>query len=87
MEFCLLGDTENVGARLEQLGKQHGGEAPGCCTIILSEPSWRLLDGAFPGLRIGEVVLRNRSARIAAWRIDSRAVRMLAAQPDAVRAS
>lgn len=75
MEFCLLGDTANVGARLEQLGKQHGGEGPGSCTIILGEPSWRLLDGALPGLRIGEVALRNRMAPMAAWRIDDRAVR------------
>ncbi len=85
MEFCLLGDTANVGARLEQLGKQHGGEGPGSCTIILGEPSWRLLEGMLPGLCIGEVALRNRSARMTAWRIDSRAVRELAMRPDAVR--
>src|SRR3712207_2162796 len=73
MEFCLLGDTANVGARLEQLGKQHGGEGPRSCTIILGEPSWRLLAGAIPGLRIGEVAPRNRAAPMAAWRIDRRA--------------
>src|SRR3712207_5139241 len=85
MEFCLLGDTANVGARLEQLGKQHGGEGPGSCTIILGEPTWRLLDGTIPGARIGEVALRNRAARMAAWRIDSRAVRApAAAAADAV---
>ena len=69
MEFCLLGDTANVGARLEQLGKQHGGG--GCCTVLVGEPTWRLLGGAFPGRRIGELSLRNREARLAAWRIDS----------------
>ncbi len=73
MEYCLLGDTANVGARLEQLGKQHGGEGPGCCTIMVGEPTWRLLDGAFAGVRVGEMALRNRQARMAAWRIDSRA--------------
>lgn len=80
MDFCLLGDTANVGARLEQLGKQHGGEAVGRCTIIISEVSWRLLEGALPGRRIGEFALRNRQARMAAWRIDSRALREI---PDA----
>jgi class 3 adenylate cyclase len=73
MEFCLLGDTANVGARLEQLGKQYGGEGPGCCTIMLGEPTWRLLGGEFAGLRVGEIELRNRRARMAAWRIDSNA--------------
>ncbi|WP_165839108.1 adenylate/guanylate cyclase domain-containing protein [Roseicella frigidaeris] len=82
MEFCLLGDTANVGARLEQLGKQHGGEGPGACTIILGEPSWRLLQGSLPGLPIGNVALRNRGAPMAAWRIDSRAVAELAAVAD-----
>jgi class 3 adenylate cyclase len=84
MEFCLLGDTVNVGARLEQLGKEHGGEGPGRCTIIVGEPSWRLLDDTFPGMRIGTVVLRNRIARMPAWRIDSAAVATLAAEPQAV---
>ena len=71
MEFCLLGDTANVGARLEQLGKQYGGEGPGCCTIMLGEPTWRLLDGAFAGERVGEVALRGKQAVLGVWRIDS----------------
>jgi class 3 adenylate cyclase len=75
MEFCLLGDTANTGARLEQMGKQHGGEGPGSCTILLGEPTWRLLGGALPGQPVGELGLRNRRARITAWRIDRRAVR------------
>ena len=78
MEFCLLGDTANVGARLEQLGKQHGG-GPHGCTIMVGEPTWRLLEGGFPGRRVGELSLRNRSARLAAWRIDSTALKDAAA--------
>ena len=84
MEYCLLGDTANVGARLEQLGKEHGGVDPGSCTIMVGEPTWRLLDGSVRGVRVGELPLRNRRATLAAWRIDSRAV---AAQPVAQRAS
>lgn len=84
MEFCLLGDTANVGARLEQMGKQYGGEGPGCCTIMVGEPTWLLLGGEFVGRRVGELTLRNRRARIAAWRIDRRAVEAPeAAQPAA----
>ena len=74
MEFCLLGDTANVGARLEQMGKQHGGEGPGACTIMLGEPSWRLLGGALPGRPVGELALRNRRTPLIAFRIDRRAV-------------
>jgi class 3 adenylate cyclase len=85
MEFCLLGDTANVGARLEQLGKQHGGTAPRSCTIILGEPSWRLLEGSLPGLCIGEVSLRNRAAPMSAWRIDSDALASLATPAEALR--
>jgi class 3 adenylate cyclase len=75
MEFCLLGDTANVGARLEQMGKRHGGEGPGCCTIMVGEPTWRLLDGEFVGRPVGELTLHNRRVHIRAWRIDSRALR------------
>ncbi len=78
MEYCLLGDTANVGARLEQMGKAHGGEGPGACTIMVGDPTWRLFGGAFLGVRVGELALRNRRAPLAAWRIDSRA---MAAQP------
>ena len=84
MEFCLLGDTVNVAARLEQLGKQHGGTGPGACTIVISEPSWQLLDDLFPGTRIGEVVLRNRSARMAVWRIGGPVARPASASPRVV---
>ena len=52
MEYCLLGDNANVGARLEQLGKQHGGEGPRSCTIMISDVTWALLGGAFSGRRV-----------------------------------
>jgi adenylate cyclase len=80
MEFCLLGDTANVGARLEQMGKRHGGEGPGACTIMVGEPAWRLLGGTFPGLYVGELTVHNRCGRMAAWRIDSAAAREAAAR-------
>jgi adenylate cyclase len=71
MEFCLLGDTANTGARLEQLGKQFAGFVPDACTIVVGEPTWQLLDGAFAGERVGVVQLRGKQAGLGVWRIDS----------------
>jgi class 3 adenylate cyclase len=69
MEFCLLGDTANVGARLEQLGKDHA--EPLACAIMVGGPTWERLGGAFAGQRVGEVPLRGKQVRIAVWRIDA----------------
>jgi adenylate cyclase len=76
MEFCLLGDTANIGARLEQLGKEYAEPGPRYCTIVAGEPTWTRLGGAFAGVRIGEFTLRGRHAPIAAYRIDSAAARL-----------
>ncbi len=75
MEFCLLGDTANVGARLEQLGKDFAEPNPRYCTIVVGEPTWVRLADRFPGLRIGEVALRGRQTTMDAYRIDSAAAR------------
>jgi class 3 adenylate cyclase/CHASE2 domain-containing sensor protein len=75
MEFCLLGDTANVGARLEQLGKDHAELGPRYCTIVVGEPTWVRLGGLCPGIRIGNVMLRGRHTAMAAYRIDSAAAR------------
>jgi class 3 adenylate cyclase len=79
MEFCLLGDTANVGARLEQLGKEHAEPGPRYCTIVVGEPTWSRLGGTCPGIRIGDVLLRGRQAMMGAYRIDSAATRRVAA--------
>jgi adenylate cyclase len=73
MEFCLLGDTANVGARLEQLGKDYAEPGPRYCTIVVGEPTWTRLAGAFPGLPIGDILLRGRHTMMGAYRIDSAA--------------
>jgi class 3 adenylate cyclase len=75
MEFCLLGDTANVGARLEQLGKQYAEPGPRYCTIVVGEPTWSRLGGAFPGVAIGDAMLRGRHTAMAAYRIDAAAAR------------
>jgi adenylate cyclase len=78
MEFCLLGDTPNVGARLEQLGKEYAEPGPRYCTIVVGGPTWSRLGGRFPGIRIGEVTLRGRHSATTAYRIDSAAARLAA---------
>ncbi|HEY0185306.1 MAG TPA: adenylate/guanylate cyclase domain-containing protein [Rhodopila sp.] len=75
IEFCLAGDTANVGARLEQLGKDYADANPRYCTIVVGEPTWERLGGAFPGTCIGAFMLRGRHTAMAAYRIDSAAVR------------
>jgi adenylate cyclase len=71
MEFCLLGDTANVGARLEQLGKTFAEPGPRYCTIVAGEPTWSRLGGECPGVCLGETLLRGRQTAMAAYRIDS----------------
>lgn len=73
LEYCLLGDTANVGARLEQLGKEYAGGAVRYCTILVGEPTWQRLGGTVPGVRIGEIGLRGKRARLAVYRIDAHA--------------
>jgi adenylate cyclase len=73
MEFCLLGDTANIGARLEQLGKEYAEPSPRYCTIVVGEPTWVLLAGRFPGVRLGDFLLRGRHSTMPAYRIDSAA--------------
>jgi len=40
VEYRLLGDTANVSARLEQLGRQFAGADPCACTIVVGTPTW-----------------------------------------------
>lgn len=83
IEFCLLGDTANVGARLEQLGKQYAPPGPRYCTIVVGEPTWIRLGGEVPGVRIGDIALRGRQAAMGAYRIDSAAIAPLPTMPPA----
>jgi class 3 adenylate cyclase/CHASE2 domain-containing sensor protein len=83
MEFCLLGDTANVGARLEQLGKEYADPSPRYCTIVVGEPTWMRLGGAFPGIRLAEFTPRGTHSSLTAYRIDSAAARMAGGELDA----
>ncbi len=79
MEFCLLGDTANIGARLEQLGKDYAEPIQGYCTIVASEATFSRVSDTFAGIRLGAFMLRGRHSAMAAYRIDSAAVRMAGA--------
>jgi class 3 adenylate cyclase/CHASE2 domain-containing sensor protein len=81
MEFCLLGDTANVGARLEQLGKEFVGNRRVYCTIVVGGPTFALLGGSLPGLRMGDITLRGKRAPLEVYRIDSEAATQAAAEP------
>ena len=83
MEFCLLGDTANTGARLEQIGKDYAEDSPRYCTIVVGGPTWSRLDGLFPGIRIGDLTLRGKRIPLAAYRIDSHAALASQRMPDA----
>jgi class 3 adenylate cyclase len=73
MEFCLLGDTANVGARLEQLGKEFVKGRQLYCTIVASGPTVELLEGSVPSLYVGEFALRGKRAMLDVYRVDSEA--------------
>jgi class 3 adenylate cyclase len=73
MEFCLLGDTANVGARLEQLGKEFVKGRQLYCTIVASGQTVELLDGTVPYLHVGEFALRGKRAMLEVYRVDSEA--------------
>jgi class 3 adenylate cyclase len=85
MEFTLLGDTANVGARLEQLGKDFVGKRRIYCTIVVGGPTFEMLEGTLPGLPVGSITLRGKREPLDVYRIDSEAAAqaMLAVVPEA----
>lgn len=76
MEYCLLGDTANTGARLEALGKEHS-RGPEDSVILVGEPTWRRLEG-FSGEPIGTVALKGKQQKIAVYRLEDAPPRPLA---------
>lgn len=70
MEYSVLGDTVNIAARLEALGKSYGSGSESECVILVGEPTWRRLDGAFRGAPVGDAVLRGKTQKVAIYRVD-----------------
>jgi class 3 adenylate cyclase/CHASE2 domain-containing sensor protein len=71
MEYSILGDTVNIAARLEALGKSFASGAIDDCVILAGEPTWNRLDGACRGEPVGEVILRGKTQKVAVYRIDT----------------
>lgn len=67
MEYCLLGDTANTGARLEALGKQYS-RAPDDSVILVGEPTWQHLPG-FSGSPVGTVALKGKQQKVGVYRL------------------
>lgn len=68
VEYCLLGDTANTGARIEALGKDHV-SGPEDCVVVAGGPTYERLHGHFPALAVGEVTLRGKQRPVGIYRI------------------
>ncbi|CAO3439584.1 CHASE2 domain-containing protein [Azospirillum argentinense] len=65
MEYSLTGDAVNTAARLEALAKTVGTDVPGRpCRILVGDPTWERLRGAFRGSAVGEVPLKGKDRKV-----------------------
>ena len=65
MEYSLTGDAVNTAARLEALAKTVGTDVPGRpCRILVGDPAWERLRGAFRGSAVGEVPLKGKDRKV-----------------------
>lgn len=70
MEFTVLGDTVNTGARLEGAGKEIAPED--CnpeCTILISEATYVRLGGRFEAKLIGPMSLKGKGEKIIVYSV------------------
>ncbi len=68
IEYCLLGDTANTGARIEELGKRHA-SGPEDCVVLAGAPTYDRLHDGFSARAVGEVVLRGKERPVGVYRI------------------
>jgi class 3 adenylate cyclase/CHASE2 domain-containing sensor protein len=68
IEYCLLGDTANTGARIEALGKEHA-LGPEDCVILAGEPTYQRLRGGVAAHAVGRVLLRGKERPVGVYRI------------------
>jgi adenylate cyclase len=68
IEYCLLGDTANTGARIEALGKEHS-SGPEDCIVLAGAPTYERLHDRFKACAVGEVMLRGKERPVGVYRI------------------
>jgi class 3 adenylate cyclase len=68
IEYCLLGDTANTGARIEALGKEHV-SGPEDCVVLVGASTYERLHDRFNVQAVGEVMLRGKERPVGVYRI------------------
>jgi adenylate cyclase len=68
IEYCLLGDTANTGARIEALGKEHS-SGPEDCVICAGASTYQRLRDQFDARAVGEVMLAGKKQPVGVYRI------------------
>jgi class 3 adenylate cyclase len=68
IEYCLLGDTANTGARIEALGKEHV-SGPEDCIVLAGASTYERLHGRFKAQAVGEIALRGKERPVGVYRI------------------
>ncbi len=71
VNYTIVGDTVNTCQRLEQLGKLFDGEADSEVVVLISDVTWRALDGSTAARAIGHHEVKGRSASIEVYRLDT----------------
>jgi class 3 adenylate cyclase len=68
LEYCLLGDTANTGARIEALGKDYVRRADECI-ILVGAATYARLNRRFAAQPVGEIKLRGKERSVGVYRI------------------
>ena len=71
VNYTIVGDTVNTCQRLEQLGKLFDGEVDSDAVVLISDATWRALDGSMAAHPIGHHEVKGRSASIEVYRLDT----------------
>ncbi len=71
VNYTIVGDTVNTCQRLEQLGKSFDDQASGDVIVLISDTTWRALDGSTVVHAVGHHEVKGRSASIEVYRLET----------------